>query len=287
MRDIVVIPCYERPEFTRICLKHLAQARGIQDKEVWLCQDRHLSDKDPDAMVWAMESNVLFGHDHFPGRFSYNILEPHATYGNSRNLVEALSTAVDAGPERIFLVEDDIAVSPDFFSWHEAVLDQPGVFVSCATSLNKSAHFQTNGPEAMDESLQDPAAYYLSQGAYSSHATAFKTDNLKSILGYLFGCTNWASGWEQDLLTQRFLKAIQRRSAWPYVPRAFNIGWYSYHITGSQFTGTLEEKVRAIESAIKDPAKLKNISTNNNAVTALPEKWPPYVQSVHNIQRTQ
>ena len=41
MRDVVIVPCYERPEYTRICLEYLSRARGIEDKEVWLCQDSH------------------------------------------------------------------------------------------------------------------------------------------------------------------------------------------------------------------------------------------------------
>ena len=41
MRDIVVVPCYDRPEYTRLCLQYLAQARGIKDKEIWMFLDNH------------------------------------------------------------------------------------------------------------------------------------------------------------------------------------------------------------------------------------------------------
>ena len=39
MRDVVIVPCYERPEYTFLCLQYLSRARGIHDKDVWICQD--------------------------------------------------------------------------------------------------------------------------------------------------------------------------------------------------------------------------------------------------------
>jgi hypothetical protein len=186
-------------------------------------------------------------------------------------------------------VEDDIMVAPDIFEWHEAVLEEPNVFVSCATALNKSAHFQINGPQAMDECCQDPSAYKLAESAYSSHASAFKRKNLEILLGYIGRpSVQWQSGREQDLYTQEFMRAqriVHRNilhSAWPYVPRGFNCGMRSYHInTGGQFNGTLEEKVRALDAVIHDPVRLREMSANNAAVTPLPKDWPVRTEPVY------
>ena len=41
MRDIVIIPTYDRPEYLALCLEKLFQARGIEEKEVWVCLDHH------------------------------------------------------------------------------------------------------------------------------------------------------------------------------------------------------------------------------------------------------
>jgi hypothetical protein len=210
----------------------------------------------------------------------------HSSYGNSQNLVDSLKRAHEANTDRVYLVEDDIIVAPDFFSWHEAVLEEPNVFVSCSTALSKSAHFQINGPQAMDETYQDPAAYYLAEGPYSSHAVAFKRDNLGLLLRYLGMIDDWHSGWEQDLCTQRYLLSRGLRSAWPFMPRAYNIGWYSYHInTGRKFTGALAEQSAAIERVIKDSYALRDVSANNSAVTPLPEHWPVRLDPVRNVQR--
>ena len=295
MRDIVTVPCFERPEYTALCLSYLSQARGIDDKEVWLHVDNHgglaLDNPQFNAMVRVAQT----GYKMFPDRFHFFTQEEHKTYGNSKNIVTSLQMAYDVGAERIFLVEDDIMVAPDIFDWHEAVLEEPDVFVSCATALNKSAHFQINGPQAMDESLHDPSAYLKVCGPYSSHCAAFKRDNLGRLLSYLTKAENkWAQGTEQDLLTQRvmqgstlpfFDESERLYSAWPYVPRAYNVGWRSYHInTGMSFNGTLEEKVAALEATIRNPTRLREMSANNGAVTPLPEKWPMRTEPVRNIQ---
>ena len=293
MRDIILVPCYERPEFTRLCLQYLSRARGIEDKEVWLCQDDHGDDKQAEILL-AMFPVADLGYKLFmperkviPDKFRHIITGAgRPTYGNSYNLVNAMQLAYDFGAERIYLVEDDILVAPDFFSWHEAVLEEPNVFVSCSTALSKSAHFQINGPQAMDETYQDPAAYYLAEGPYSSHAVAFKHVKLGSLVNYLPAFNAWQSGFEQDLLTQRYLRICHEKSAWPFMPRAYNIGWYSYHLnTGRKFTGTLAEQSAAIERVIKDSYALRDVSANNNAVTPLPEHWPVRLDPVRNVQR--
>jgi hypothetical protein len=285
MRDVVLIPAYERPEFTRLCLQYLSRARGIETKEVCLFIDNHKS-KDFREIFEAQRPNIAMANELFPNRAFTSCEVAHESYGNSRNVVDALIFGFKIGAERIYLVEDDILVAPDFFSWHEAVLVEPGVFVSCSTALSKSAHFQINGPQAMDEGYFDPAAYYLAEGPYSSHAVAFKRGNLGLLLTRLAGIDDWHSGWEQDLVTQQYLTRSKQKSAWSFMPRAYNIGWYSYHInTGRKFTGTLKEQSKAIEETIRDQHALRVISANNAAVTPLPEHWPVRLDPVRNVQR--
>lgn len=283
MRDVVIVPCYERPEYTYLCLQYLSRARGIRDKEVWMCQDQH---KDTSNFIVGAMLEVRDKANEYFVRIRYQLHAKHDTYGNSTNLIDSLKDAHDSGAERIFLVEDDIIVAPDIFEWHEAVLEEKDVFVSCATALNKSAHFQVNGPNVMDLS-DDSAAYKTVRGAYSSHASAFKRKNLGTLLEYLHGHTiPWASGDEQDIRTQLFMFANYFKSAWPYMPRAYNVGMYSYHInTGRKLTGTLEEKTRALDQIIHDSDKLRDMSANNSAVTPIPAEWPIRTGPVKNVQR--
>ena len=272
MKDVIVVPAYERPEYTRVTLEYIHRARGIEDKDIWLFLDNHLGD-DFGKIYDDQRSNF--------GLASYGFCQlPEDTYGNSRNLILALKAAYESGAERIFLIEDDIIVAPDIFEWHEAILNEVNPFVSCATSLNRSAHFQINGPNAMDESIKDPNAYKKVFGAYSSHAVAFTRENLGVLLIRIDSALEWGDwrpGKEQDILIQNIMSSIyfpNAGSAWPYVPRAFNVGIYSYHInTGMKFNGTLEEKCAALRRTITDPDKLRIMSANNRAITAVPAEF--------------
>jgi hypothetical protein len=280
MRDVVIVPCYERPEYTRLCLEYLSRARGIENKEIWIFLDNH-RETDFRKIFDAQQPNLKYAS-------FVNCQLPHDTYGNSKNLLDGLKAAYDSGAQRIFLVEDDIIVAPDIFEWHEEILDTVDPFVSCATALNKSAHFQINGQFAMRESCKNPDAYLEAIGPYSSHAAAFKRKNLGRLVEYLIETAkllSWASGDEQDIRTQQYLRQIKKTSAWPYVPRAYNVGVYSYHInTGRKLSGTLEEKAQALDQIIHDPEKLREISANNSAVTAIPSQWPVRTEPVKIIR---
>lgn len=284
MRDVVIVPCYERPEYTRVCLEYLSWARGIEDKEVWLCQDQHVYDAFGQT-VFNMAPNVDFGYRVYAEKFRYILKEDSLgfkkdSYGNSENIIQSLKLAYDSGAERIFLVEDDIMVAPDFFEWHEAVLEEVKPLVSCATSLNRSAHFQINGPNAMDESIKNPNAYKKVWGPYSSHAAAFNKKDLGELLVVInqqLEWGEWRSGKEQDILIQHIMGMISfpnGGSVWPYVPRAWNVGLHSYHInTGMKFNGILEEKCDALRRAITDPVKLQSMSGGNKAITPVPTEF--------------
>lgn len=281
-RDVVIVPCYERPEYTRVCLEYLSRARGIEGKEVWLCQDQHTYDSFG-STTKEMYPNVKFGNQIFPGRFLYAVKTDSLgydgeSYGNSENIILSLHAAYTHGAERIFIVEDDIMVAPDIFEWHERMLREVDPLVSCASALNKSAHFQINGPDRMDETIKDRNAFKRVHTAYSSHAAAFTRTNLKDILVRVDQALEWGKwcpGKEQDLLIQHLMGLLtfpNRGSVWPYVPRAFNVGMYSYHInTAMKFNGTFEEKCAALRATIKDPAKLREMSCNNQTITAVPD----------------
>lgn len=266
MRDVVLVPCYERPEYTRVCLEYLSRARGIEDKDIWLFLDNHKGD-DFEKIFDGQQSNfdlANFGSCQLP----------HDTYGNSKNIIDGLKAAYESGAERIFLVEDDIMVAPDIFEWHEAILEGADPFVSCASALNKSAHFQINGPDKMDELIKDPNAYKLVRGPYSSHAAAFTRSKLRLFIAADLKDIEWCSGREQDIWMQHVMKLLYGYSVWPYVPRAFNVGMTSYHInTGMKFNGTLEEKCETLRKAIVNPEKLRSMSGGNQTITPVPTEF--------------
>jgi hypothetical protein len=189
--------------------------------------------------------------------------EPHTTYGNSFNVLEAFREAYATDARYVYLLEDDVLVMPDYFEWHEEAQEKWHPFVSCAGRINRSLNFAMNGPEAIDETYKSPLACVRSSTAYISWATCFRRDLLGTALAHIY--PGWyekvAPGNEQDIFIQDLMRSIPSGhgcSVWPYVPRAYHMGWYSYHRTaGMKFNGTLEEKVAALRSAVSDPQKIK------------------------------
>lgn len=274
MRDIVIVPTYDRPEFLAVCLEKLVQARGIEEKELWICQDFHIEDKNRSAAWHELEMVPVLeeARRQFGSRFRYVPRKPHNFYGNSFNLMAAFVEACAAQPRYTFLIEDDVMVMPDYFQWHAAAQEKWNPFVSCAGRINRSLNFALNGPEAIDESCRDGVACVSSLQAYISWATCFTSSSLRRILLTAAGANffSWADqsccgarpGHEQDIVIQEMMKRVKTLSSvWPYVPRAYHMGWHSYHRpAGVKFNGSLSERVDALRKAIVDPAKIRDMA---------------------------
>jgi hypothetical protein len=260
--DTVVIPTYDRPEYLWVCLEHLSRAHGIQNKRIWICEDNHVGVEKHftiqiEMLATIREAERLFGRDNviYEGRL------PHPHYGNSHNVLTSLLEAYYSTSGFVYLVEDDAMVLPDFFEWHEQAQKQFKPFVTCAGRINRSLNFPINGPEAIDETIKDPMACVRSSKAYMSWATCFSRESLRRLLWDRPDDTSWKPGWEQDLYIQKFLQDSKSKSVWPHVPRAYHMGWYSYHRTaGMKFNGTLEEKVAALRSTITSKSKIKEMA---------------------------
>lgn len=273
MRDIVLVPTYDRPEYLYVCLERLFAAEGIGDKRVLVFQDSHEGDGVLGADAYAI-------CEHFGVEFRSCL--PHGYFGNSYSVLGALKSAYESGAGRVYLVEDDVFVMRDFFLWHDAIMVEAkeNVFVSCASAIKGSLEYAINGPEVLDESVMDPMAYHLSNHAYSSIGPCFHRRALQLIVSNLCDQKMYdalAPGVEQDILIKRLMRTVGGVSLWPYVPRCFHLGWYGYHRrTGMRFNGTLLEKINALRAAMCDQRKINSMALMQTIV-ALPttpvERW--------------
>lgn len=277
MKDIVIVPVFDRPEYLWVCLEHLHRAHGMENKELWICEDIH-ADKpkgftiEVEMLATIREAIRVFGYENvvYYGR------HPHTTYGNSHNLMAALRDAYATEAKYVYIVEDDTMVTEDFFDWHEQVQQQYKPFVTCAGRINRSLNFQMNGPEAIDESCKDPMACVRSHKAYMSWATCFKRENLYWFLKHApsnGGYGTWRPGFEQDMFIQDFIRNSHAATVWPYVPRAYHMGVRSYHRTaGLAFNGTLEEKVKQLREMIGSKEKIRSMALLQDDIDPYPSK---------------
>lgn len=259
MRDLVIIPTFDRPEFLWLALENLHEKvlHEGQYPDIWVCEDIH-ADK---PKGFTIEMEMLTVHREWQQKlgYLYKATAPHTTYGNSYNVLNSLVQAADLSYRYVYLLEDDVLVTPDFFDWNERAQEKFNPWASCAGRLNRSLNFQMNGREAIDENIQDPNACHRSVTAYMSWATCFSAKAMQDIKALNAVYEGFEKTFEQDVMIQRHIRQAKLETIWSYPPyRAFHLGWYSYHRNGGmKLNGTLEEKVTALRKIVKDPQKLQ------------------------------
>jgi hypothetical protein len=263
-RGVVIIPTYDRPEFLWLCLEHLLAADESSAKEIWLCEDIHADKPKSFTTQFEMLAVIRYFEKKFPF-FRYTATMPHTNYGNSYNLIHALAEAWAVKAPLTYIVEDDVLITRDFFKWNEMVAQCHGYssWVSCAGRLNRSLNFELNGRYEMDETCKDTNAIKRVPGAYISWATCFPWKSLNDFIPQFSNDTKFGPGVEQDMIIQTYMKTTGCWSIWPYVPRAYHMGWYSYHRDSdknSGLYGTLEQRVEALRKIVVSPRRLREIT---------------------------
>lgn len=245
MRECVVVPTYQRPDFLFLCLEAIRVAEDSLPIHVF-----------PDRGTDESSICERFGA-------TQHLTLQHSYHGNSYNVMEALRWAYVSGYERVFIVEDDAIVDRTFFDWSRAALGRhPDSFAACGWQYSPQAII-SDGPD-----LRMP--WYLSvcvalprKSLYgiACHARPEYYGDMKGYLDRAYPTSHHRFGghFEQDGLALRVCEAAGLRCIWPRRPRALHIGFTGYHMPGKPLTGTLEERVARLRLAISDPAILKSM----------------------------
>ena len=264
MTDIVLIPAYMRPEYLTLCLEHLAAAAGARDdKQYWICQDMRHEDENRYRMPLLWTKEVL---DNSPLPVRYIQRKPHGWNGNSYNTMEAYKEAYGTEARYVYLVEEDVLVTRDFFTWHEAVqIAEPDTLCSIAYRCSRNREARTD--------IVDPAAYFTTARDYASIGVCWRREILRKLAGHCatqyyatpadyilqhFPNNRFSGDFcEQDGLIMRLMWEERAFTSWPYVPRCYHMGWYGYHRpNGRRPEGQLAAKVSALRELIRDPVRL-------------------------------
>jgi hypothetical protein len=279
--DIVIITSYNRPDYLRLCLEYLSRAQGIADKEIWICVDRGRT-----LIREFYEVLVDFQKSlHIVTKFR----PEHSYRGNSYNTLEAYKEAYQTDAKFIYLVEDDVLVQPDFFTWHESVQTCGNFMCSVAFRCSRNAEARTD--------IVDPEAYFTTAKDYASIGVCWRRERLLPVIkhavseyysdleGYLTQhfqnnrfCTSFS---EQDGLIMRVMGETNGVTIWPYNPRCFHIGFSGYNrLRGSRYT-TAE-----LREIIHDPLKVAVADRDFHDIEPVPTSpvpdWSPC--NLHRLQ---
>jgi hypothetical protein len=289
VKDIVLIPTYVRPEYLQLCLFYLGQAKSTDSqKEFWICADRRPDDEYRFRMLLEWQQGVFNAWKGILPELRYIQGEKHSYLGNSFNVLESYKKAYNESSVRyIYLVEDDVLVTPDFFKWHEALQEaEPATICSIAYRCSRNHEARTD--------VSDPAAYFTTARDYASIGVCWRRENLGPIVeharkeyysdldGYIgrtFPGNRFATDFcEQDGMIMRCLWNVRGFTSWPYVPRAYHMGWFGYHRpNGKRPDGFLAQKVDTLRSWISDAERLKIVAPDYGDIEPYPtQPMPPY-----------
>jgi hypothetical protein len=290
--DIVLIPAYMRPEYLALCLEHLAAAEGSrQDKEYWICQDMRHDDQHRYGMQMRWTKEVL---DSSPLPVRYIERKPHGWSGNSYNTMEAYKEAYGTDARYVYLVEEDVLVTKDFFSWHERVQAvEPDTMCSIGYRCSRNNEARTD--------IVDPAAYFTTARDFASIGVCWKRERLAPLIAHsvpayfanqsdyiqrTFPGNRFSGDFcEQDGVVMRLLWEDRTFTSWPYVPRCYHMGWYGYHRpNGKRPEGQLETKVSTLRKHIRDPLHLLAADRDFGDIEAYDDRLNTPVTSLHKEQ---
>ena len=295
MKDIVLIPTYLRPEFLQICLEHLAETTATSTpKEFWICADQRPDDCYRHKLELEWQAEVLEAWRRtLPIKFFQ--VEKHLFNGNSYNVLESYKRAYrEPGVRYVYLVEDDVLVSPDFFSWHEATKEvEPEAACSIAYRCSRNS-------EAYAGILQS-GSYFTSARDYASIGVRWSRTQLEAILEHArpeyyvdqaryvqnhFPNSRFGKCFtEQDGLIMRLLDTQKWFTVWPYVPRCYHMGWYGYHRPrGKRPSGFLEDKINGIKRVLRDSKTLEHMAPDFGDIEPLPKEWPGPFEKLVKLQ---
>ena len=259
--DVLLLPCWRRPEFLWHCLDNLTRATGFDRLHVVFRPDYG---HDPD-LIGVIRAFA----DRLP---SYEIDRPvRCPYRRSRqsaNLLGGYLLAAARARRLVFMVEEDVIVARDFFRWHYAAhAAEPALFCSLSTRNHNRAVAAND----------DPRSYYLTTLDYCSLGVAMKRSIIEQLIAphvcrayfeqpadycrrHFPGSRVGSQFIEQDGLIRRVQEAegLRRPIAYPYRPRAYHAGFFGYHRAG-RLEGDLADRIRAVGQVIYNCERMRQV----------------------------
>jgi hypothetical protein len=239
MQDVVVIPTFDRPEMLWLCLDYLSFCPDSRELCFRIYVDAHVGQVTPREEI----EEVLAKFPHLMVEVFYR--EPHLYQGNSYNVLMAYKDVfIQTMAQYVFMVEDDVLIHREFFSWHR--LMHSGRKIGCSIAVENPGH-----------------------GAYASLGVCFRREVLQMVLPHCHAAyfTNMRVyckdkfppsrfDCEQDGLFARMLKG--ERVVWAPTPYAQHVGWYGYHRRKSiRPFGSLEERYGQVKHALSNGNTLR------------------------------
>jgi hypothetical protein len=256
--NVVLIPTWRRPEMLWHCLQNIKRAHGA-NKHLYLFRLDVGYDKETLQVIDEFPLNKLV---------SYAKNTPYGITKQSHNLLEGYRMACERTDDLVYLIEEDIFVAQDFFTWHEAVMAQwiPGTLFCSIAAANHNRTLNVTGSDREYYSTtldycswgvcwhhQALRGYVLKHAAkpYYVNPRGYMIDHFpKSRIGLAYV--------EQDGLIRRIQEdlGMDRPIVYPFQPRAYHAGVYGYN-RGGGITGSLQDRIKWVAKVCYDDDQVR------------------------------
>jgi hypothetical protein len=181
----------------------------------------------------------------------------HSFLGNSYNVLEgykeALAISKSCQSELIYLIEEDIFVGKDFFTFHKQVQKDFNPFcVSATRNQNDSNTYPSEANKVYYfDSFQSLGLSWKPDKLefVVEHATPVYYRNVNWYIRTKFPNSKYGTQWsEQDGVINRVLEKQTDKMLYPYVPRAYHAGFVGYNRKGQPLSGSLPQRIAKLES---------------------------------------
>lgn len=247
MKDIIFIPCFNRPEFLKLCIEQIAKTEEAKNMKALF----HIDFNYDRGILKAIES---YPHDKLT-----IINESHRVRSKLPiNILRGYKKAYMMAKEFVFMIEEDVIVGNDFFNWHYLVQKDQNLFCSIA-SRNNNINRNLELPN-------DREKYYTSHITYQSLGVCFRKEIIENLIiphanmNYFKNLTGYCTAnfpksmlgnkWcEQAGLIRRIQESQDLKIAYPYVSRAYHAGFYGKNRQRG-LNGTYMTKVEKLRNII-------------------------------------
>lgn len=276
-RDIVLVPCWRRPEFLWHCLDNLVRVHQIDTVHVVFR---------PDTGFVPENLEVIRAFSHRLTSYEVQLAEPcpYRRTKQSANVLLGYLLAAEVARRHVFLIEEDVMVARDFLTWHRAVHAVAGpLFCSIAV----------NNPHRPSIPRGEAEGFYLCSAEYCSYGVCFDRGVLRELIAphvrsaYLRRPKHYLrrhfpdsrvslSFVEQDGLIRRIQERSRLPIAYPCLPRAFDAGFYGYNRPGG-IPGPAHSRRARLGDIIYDRERLRALTAPEFAEQCVPiDLEPPH-----------
>lgn len=227
-KSIVVMPALHRPEMAALALERIKQTPESPELDV-----RIFVDNTTDQVLGEFE---FVRDEYFPEATIFHAREHIYAPSGCWNILNALQQGYYSGAERIFLIEEDVMVYPDFFTWN---FGQEGDWFATCGRFRKehSADYYTNpGSCFKSESLRKVVP----------HITDRYFESRRSYLDQEFGPMDEASDLDDGLI-RRVIRSLGATVLHPETPKVAHQGFHYYNRM-PQFTvsGSISDRIAGL-----------------------------------------